>query len=184
MKKLLALISAAALTSVATADVTIDLAGIYSMNGAGDAENTVLSFDVGAGMNVIGISYSDVSGMGIDADGADGGPSWGNEMRTLVSNSASEGVNWGYFPAEGSGSAGGPWSADDASYDLVALELDFVTGDDGLVFVEFYEGYNDHAGADAMYTSGSLTIHTAAIPAPGAIALLGVAGLATRRRRK
>jgi MYXO-CTERM domain-containing protein len=68
---------------------------------------------------------------------------------------------------------------------------------DGLVIQARMYGYSgDGAGTytswvddlsvmvDDVDGSGGIVIHFAAIPAPGALALLGLAGLASRRRRK
>ena len=41
-----------------------------------------------------------------------------------------------------------------------------------------------NVSVDDVDGSGGVEIHFAAVPAPGALALLGLAGLASRRRRK
>ena len=80
--------------------------------------------------------------------------------------------------------------ADDRGYGIGAANLaaagsDFIIGADGILTMEFWESYNDHVGAaDAKYTGGSVTIEYNEIPAPGALALLGLAGIAGTRRRR
>lgn len=51
--------------------------------------------------------------------------------------------------------------------------------------LEFFESYDDVAdGIDALWQVGSiLTLDMTIVPAPGALALLGLGGLAIRRRR-
>ena len=164
-KQIVALTSVLALTGFAAADVTVDLAGMNSWDGYGSADN---EGGAGNGESLVGISWDNVVGDGL------GGPSWGNEMSIAVA-----GYGFAFFPGESSGSAGGIWGpASEAMIDLSGLDLTF----DGW---ELYEGYDDAAGAiDASYVSGTVTFHTVPVPAPGALALLGLAGLVARRRRK
>ena len=51
----------------------------------------------------------------------------------------------------------------------------------GMWTVGVYDGYS--SGADTDNWVGVLTLEGLAVPAPGALALLGLAGLAGRRRR-
>lgn len=167
--------------STAMADsVSFNVEGYYSMNGYGDAANESLSLNLGAGAVVTGITWTDLAGVGIDSDGTTGGPSWGNEMKMLFGTADVGAVALTPFPSEGSGSAGGPWGPSSGSADLVDAGLDFAAD---VLVVTFYEGYNDHDGADALWTGGTVTIEYA-IPAPGAIAMLGLAGVLGGRRRR
>ena len=82
----------------------------------------------------------------------------------------------------GAGPAGpvaiGPYAGDLGG----GLSLDATTGQ---VLLQWYETFNDiNPGPDGIYQSGTVTIEFTLIPAPGALALLGVAGLASRRRRR
>ena len=168
MKKLIALTSVLALTGFAAADMTIDLAGMNSWDGYGSANNEGGS---GNGETLDGVSWSNVVGDGL------GGASWGNEMSIAMGDDTGA-VGVSFFPSEGSGSAGGVWGPSEGTLDLSGYGLNLESW-------SLYEGYDDAADAiDASYISGTVTFHTAAIPAPGALALLGVAGLVTRRRRK
>ena len=56
---------------------------------------------------------------------------------------------------------------------------------DGILNLEFYESFVDNPGApDAIWNSGTLRIQYNAVPAPAALAPLGLAGLAGTRRRR
>ncbi len=168
MKKLIALTSVLALTGFAAADMTIDLAGMNSWDGYGSANN---EGGAGNGEALLGITWSNVVGDGL------GGASWGNEMSIAMGDDTGA-VGLGFFPSEGSGTAGGVWGPSEGSIDLSGYALTLGSW-------QLYEGYDDGVDAiDATYISGSVTFHTAVIPAPGALALLGVAGFAARRRRK
>ena len=189
MKKNIVLVSAGAfaVSGIAFAgSVTQDLTGIHSYESLADALNHQLTFNIGAGSEVVGFSFVDVTGVGLEADGVtEGGPSWGNEMSMAIGSSAAPAVAISFFPGEGSATAGGPWGPESGAGDLIAAGLNFVVEADGILTMEFYEGYNDHVGsADAKYTGGSVTIEYNEIPAPGALALLGLAGIAGIRRRR
>jgi 7,8-didemethyl-8-hydroxy-5-deazariboflavin synthase CofG subunit len=73
--------------------------------------------------------------------------------------------------------------------DLVALGFNFNAGADGIVRLEFFEGFNDsEVNPDGIWNSGTLTIQVAAIPEPStyammALGLLAVGGLARRKAR-
>ncbi|PZP36811.1 MAG: hypothetical protein DI603_00775 [Roseateles depolymerans] len=71
--------------------------------------------------------------------------------------------------------------------DLTAANLSFAVGSDGKLRLEFYETWDDIAGAqDGTWNSGTLTLSVTAVPEPAtyglmALGLLGVL-LAARRR--
>ena len=67
--------------------------------------------------------------------------------------------------------------------DLVGAGLDFFVGADGVLSLEFYEGFDDAAGViDGEWNQGVLTVVW--VPAPGAAAVLGLGGLMAVRRRR
>lgn len=176
MNKSISLLAATAASSLAYGDVIdIDLTGVYSNDGLGSAINDVFSFDLGD-IVITGIGWDNVVG-----DGSPSGFSWGNEM-TMDVNGA---FQISFFPGEGSGSAGGVWgpASSDGIISLAdALGADVALNGDALR-LEFYEGYDDLGGAtDAVYQSGTVTIEYSVVPAPGALALLGLAGMGRRRR--
>ena len=173
-----ALLAAAGFATAET--VTIDLAGIASNNGYGDAGNTVLNFDIGGGSQINSAYWTGVEG---NTEGG-AGASWGNEMRMAIGTDDFGAIGMAFFPAEGSGSAGGPWGPADGGHDFNDLGYT-ITTTDGNMSVEFYESYDDDASvADAFYTAGTVVIDYTVVPAPGALALLGLAGFAGRRRRR
>ena len=77
MKKNIVLVTGAAfaVTGVALAgQQTVDLTGVTSYDSPGEALNHLINIQVGAGSEVVGVSWDNVVGDGL------GGPSWGNEM--------------------------------------------------------------------------------------------------------
>ena len=70
---------------------------------------------------------------------------------------------------------------------LPSTPLDFFLDADGVLRIELFESFDDDFGTgaiDAIYGNGSQVQVQYVIPAPGALALLGVAGLAGARRRR
>ena len=161
--------------------ITIDLAGINSNDNFGTGTNEVALFDSLVGVTITGIGWDNVVGNGDDT-----GVTWGNEMTMAVVDANDlNGVFISFFPNEGSATAGGVWgpASSEGIIDLASQGLEFTTGAGGLL-VEFFESYDDVSGAtDSHYESGTVTIEYA-VPAPGALALLGLAGIAGRRRRR
>ncbi len=172
------MVGISALASVASAEIiTVDLAGIASMDQWLDPDNVVMSLDIGENVNVTNISWSNVEGT------TEGGyaDSWGLHMQFAVYNSDFQGGIFSFFPFDGLGTAGGPWGPSDNSLNVSTIHANA----DGLFYLEFFDGFDNGVGADAFYTAGTLVITTdgVAVPAPATLALLGIAGIATRRRR-
>ena len=183
MKKNIVLVTGAAfaVTGVALAgQQTVDLTGITSYDSPGEALNDLINIQVGAGSEVVGVSWDNVVGDGL------GGPSWGNEMTMGILDETTSQVALSFFPAEADATAGGVWgpASGGSATNLTDNGISFVSVN-GDVNLEFYEAYDDATGAaDAVYNSGTVTIYWNEVPAPGALALLGLAGIAGTRRRR
>ena len=135
------LITLAASVAAQAQEFTIDLTGIGSWDSLGSADNIVLTEILPEGSIVNGVTWTDVTGSGLD------GPSWGNEMRMDINGE----VSIQFFPAEGSGSAGGLWGPTSGS-----AEANFPTNE---LVIEFFESYDDApATVDAEYLGGTITI--------------------------
>ena len=166
---------------LATAEsITLDLAGVNSNDNFGSPNNEMSLVALGD-VTITGIGWDNVVGNGDDT-----GVTWGNEMTMAVVDSGDlNGVFISFFPSEGGATAGGVWgpASSGGIIDLASQGLAFNTTS-GSLLVEFFESYNDVDGAtDAHYESGTVTIEYS-VPAPGALALLGLAGLAGGRRRR
>jgi len=159
----------------AVATVTIDLSGMDSWDLFADADNVVLNTAIGANSHIVGIGW--------DLTFATVGASWLSEATISFEDSAQAG---GVFLA-GSGTAapGTETNSSGGIFDLVGTGLDFFLGADGMLRMELFEDFDDVADAvDGSYLSGSSVQIQYVVPAPGALAMLGLGGLVAGRRRR
>lgn len=177
--KLLVSLSIFASASLFAAPLVVNIAGVESHGEMGDADNTVLMYNVGANSTITSISYS----VNLTAFS----PSWLSEIGLMFTDSDGfEGVvfNPGVDDTfEGSETYTG-------STDLLDFALSFKVGSDGILRLEFYEDFDDFGGVDGRWNFGSITFGiepaAVAVPLPGTVFLLGagaiVMGLGRRRR--
>ncbi|MEZ6164892.1 MAG: PEP-CTERM sorting domain-containing protein [Phycisphaerales bacterium] len=165
MKKTIALAAVAALAGTAMGtDLVIDVSGVESWDFQGDADNTILNVFVGAGATITNIAWNvNLTTVGI---------SWADE-NTMTFNGA-QSINV---------AAGDAFTVSNANYAGSAASGIVLDGS-GMLSIEFHEvGFDDNANAvDSFFNSGSLTISY--VPAPSALAVLGLGGLAAGRRRR
>ena len=179
LKKAFVGLSLLACSSVFATPLTVDVSGILSNGALGDAENTVLTFNVGANAKITSVDF-DFNITAYD-------PSWLSEIGLDFTDSAgTQGVT--FFPGIGIMAPGTESFADYA--DLTELGLDFQVGADGLLRLEFYEDFDDLVGADGIWNFGTITFgveNAAEVPEPASALLLAggaaMMGFAGRRRR-
>lgn len=180
--KTLGVLSAAAMacavmahTAHAQQTYDFDVTGIYSYGGGfGDPLNEVHWVELAPNAHIVAMSYE------VTLEAFD--PSWLSEMRVDMTNSAMDG-GVGLTPGVGVGSPGIQSFSSDGVIDLIAIDLHFHLGSDGLLRLEFWDTFNDnYPDPEGRWLDGTITIHY--IPAPGALALLGMAGLVGVRRRR
>jgi len=155
--------------------LNVDVTGIFSYDPYGDVLNVVQNYNIGANSHVIGIGW--------DVDLFADSPSWLSELTVAFEDSAQLG---GVFLAPGAGDdfSGSASYSSGGVLDLVGLALDFNVGPDGILRLEFFEGFDDFANDwDGIWDAGTLTVEYV-VPAPGAMALFGAGGLVALRRRR
>lgn len=180
--KFLASLSLFACASVFAAPVVVNVAGIESIGEQGDPRNTVLMLNVGANAHIVSVGY-DINVTAFD-------PSWLSELTLAFSDTSGNGV---FFSPSDVDDPGTGSYADFA--DLISLGLDFNVGADGILMLEFFDGFDDGIEPNGIWNSGTITFGIEDIiappgndvPEPGTVLLLG-AGLAalgyTSRRRR
>jgi PEP-CTERM motif len=169
-------------SGVARADnLVVNVAGIQSFDELGAPLNVLRSYSLGAGAHITSVSWNvNLSSFGF---------SWLSELGVAFTNDAGDGVL--FTPGFGDDFQGtGSYSG---TADLTSLGLDFFLGSSGVLGLEFYEDFDDVAGAaDGVWNSGTLTfgytpVTTAPVPEPETYALmlagLGVLGWTARRRK-
>lgn len=161
----------------ALATLTIDFSGVESWDWFNDPDNYSDTFNFDP--------QTHITGYGFDVTLQTSGPSWMSEVTIEFSNSNFTGgvsFNPGWSAAyngTASFSSGG-------IIDLVG-NGDFLLNADGLLHLDVYESLDDNDNAvDATFLAGSVLYvqYVTDIPAPGALAMFGLAGLATTRRRR
>jgi uncharacterized protein (TIGR03382 family) len=162
-------------TRGAAQTATLDLTGFTSFDSLGSAINETATMALGANATVIGIGWDNVT---IQTVGA----SWLSEaVIYFVDSPIGLQLSVGSadsFSGTGTYSSGG-------ILDLASIDptFPFQVGADGILDIEFYDSFDDVAGAaDAFFLGGTLTIQY--VPTPGALAVLGLGGLVAGRRRR
>ena len=165
--------AAVALTSMAAADYTLNL-GNFTLTGNQSVTTTEL---LGGVMTGFTISF--------DYVGNTGG-SWASDMVFAITPPGVGGTAWGGYNTQfGLPNNGGTWAFDGPGSEASGSYTDtktFVAG--GGTAWNFLIGNGWTTSPAVSYNNVVVTLHGAIVPAPGAFALLGLAGLAGSRRRR
>lgn len=166
--------------SATAATLVVDVAGVNSFSDFESGNNSAYSYNVGSGSRITGIAYN-VTLTAYE-------PSWLSEIALYFGRSDdSAGITLtpGYQNDEpGTGTYTESLSLED-------IGLDFAVGADGLLRLEYYEGFDDFDGADGVWNSGTITFtytptETGAVPEPATWAMMlagfGLIGAGMRRR--
>lgn len=166
--------------SAQAATITVDVAGIQTFGAFMSGGNTVLTYNLGAGAVVTDFAY--------DINVTAFTPSWLSEIEIYFTNTA---ATAGVFVTPGIGDDFAGTRSYAGAFNLAAEGLSFNLDADGVLRLEFAEGFNDSSvNPDGIFNSGSLTFtYTpggAAVPEPASWALMiagfGLIGAASRRR--
>ncbi len=173
MKKALAVLAVSGLAVAASADVlVINVTGWIADGGYQSGLNSVADYNLGVGTTIDSASF--------DISWTAPSPSWRSEL-VLSLNDDLFGDFWDTLPSvddlSGSETQAASWDGSLGGFIGGPFTLT-----SGILHVEIYDIFND-AGVDQRIDGGIFTINYTPVPAPGAMALLGLAGFAARRRR-
>lgn len=155
---------------------TVDVTGIQSYDEVGAPGNTVIELNLGSLAEVTSVAW-DFTFTAYD-------PSWLADFEVHFSSTAGfDGVVFTASDTWGPGTESHTGSAN-----LTDLGLNFFVGDDGILRIEFAEGFKDIPGAaDGQWDSGSFTVgYVSAVPEPStyAMMLLGLVAVGAVARRR
>lgn len=153
--------------------IDLNVAGALSTGVLNDPANEVRTLGIASGAHIVGFSWN--------VDLVTFGGSWLSEMGLDLGASGGAGAQ--LFPGIADNVAGAATYI--GSFDLVANNLDFFLGQDGLLTGRFFEFFDDagNGNPDAIWRNGSISV--AFVPEPASYGLAGLAllGLALTRRR-
>lgn len=177
----------AGVRGVTNSIINVDITGVESRFALSNAGNVVLNVDLAAALGLASGSTVTMTSIGWNVNLTTFGGSWLSEARIYFDDAVAPDLS-GLFLTPGFGNGFGGSNVNFASagqLDLSDNTIPNIVLPNGILRLEFYESFvDDTIGADAIWESGILSIGVAEIPAPGAAALLGVAGLAGMRRRR
>jgi hypothetical protein len=154
--------------------LVIEFNNLYSADEKGSSDNTTLVYHLAPQAWITGLSWT------VNVTAYD--PSWLSELTLDLTNTQGEGIQ--LSPADRVNNAGSLITS--GQIDLVNNGLGFRLQSDGRLTLEFYDAYDDLAGApDGQWSSGLLQVHylAAAVPepAPAGLLLAGLLAAATWR---
>lgn len=160
---------------VATSSMVIDISGYQSNDAYGSPLNQVLSVFLGVGAEITGISY--------DVTLTTTGASWASESKLDFEGQIwlTPGFSDSFSVSNMNYNSGGIVDMTDNGLPNIVLS------GDGILDIEFFEGFTDNGGAgDGFWQAGStVTVYgTGIVPTPGSLAVLGLGGLVAGRRRR
>lgn len=182
MKQYLALgaiaLGLAAALPASAASFTFSFDNIDSVGALDSEDNTTLGFNLGADSFITGMRYE------VDVEAFT--DSWLSELTLRVGGMSGEGFD--FIPVPDVTESGRRMLT--GSLDLLNQGLSFRLGSDGRLGLQFYDDFDDLAGADGKWHSGRLTFDYVAAPVPEPatwatlFAGLGAVGLVAARRQR
>lgn len=157
-------------------ELQVETTNIFNYDERDAVGNVVLDFYVGAGASITSFKW--------DVNVTSYAGSYLSEMKITFSDSLGHGVT--FTPGDGDDFDG---TMDYAGFqDLGELGLVFAVGDDGILRLEFHDGFKDLAfdEPEGVWNSGTLTFGIAPVPEPATWAMMlgGMLLLAYAARRR
>ncbi|MUI15820.1 hypothetical protein GJV26_25670 [Massilia dura] len=146
----------------AMSQLMVDISGIPNYDERGAASNVIQDFHVGAGASITSLAW--------DVNATAYAGSYLSEMKITFTDILGRGVT--FTPGNGDDFDG---TVDYAGFqDLRVLGQVFTVGADGILRLEFHDGFKDLAfdEPEGMWNHGTLTFGIAQVPEPPAIAMV------------
>lgn len=168
--------------------INVDISGVSNFSTAQSGLNTVMEIDLAAALGLASGSSVTMTSIGWDVNITTFGSSWLSEAQIYFDDNINP-DGTGLFLNPGAGSSFGGTNVNFASggqIDLSDNAIANVVLSNGILRLEFADSFDDgDADPDSIWENGStLFVGVAEVPAPGAAAVLGLAGLAGLRRRR
>ena len=164
-------------------DIPLDVTGIPSFGGFGDAGNTVMDIDVAALAGAPSGTDMVMEGVGWDVVLSAFSPSWISEISVQFNNATAdspEAINLAPGAGNNAPALGVPF-ASGGVLDFVDAGLAYIPLPGGILHMEFFEGFDDSTVApDGNWDQGTLTLRV--VPEPASLLLIALGALALRRR--
>ncbi len=163
----------------------------FAYNSSADV---VIDFDLsGPGGNTITFDLLELTGNLTEIDfnvdfTNDGGWTWAGDLLIGLVDANGSAIEYGgynmSFGYTNAGDFDGSWDSTDSGNYTASLDVsEYGLGGTGSYMLALMDGYDN--GAETDNWNGTITlVGVDYIPAPGAIALFGLAGIASRRRRR
>ncbi|KAA0212436.1 MAG: PEP-CTERM sorting domain-containing protein [Leptolyngbya sp. PLA3] len=160
-----------------------------SVDGIGDFDNFIAAIDINVVFGTTPGAAVTVFGIGWDVEISTMSPSYLSDAALLHDDYASMGDAAAFVLTPGVANPF-PGTATYSSGGMVDLTVDVglpnLVLDTGVLYLEFFEWYDDFASLTDAYWSPGLArlYYSVSVPAPGAVALIGLGGLTLARRRR
>jgi hypothetical protein len=154
-----------------------------------DLSNVVLIIDIAAAAGFPSGTPVTMTGVGWDVNQQAVGLSWLSEMRLYFDDNVAPDLSGLFLAPSGTTSNNGNAPQNNSSGGILDLSdnaIPNISLPNGMLRLELFESYEDYEDAvDGLWLNPStISVVIAEVPAPGALGLLGVAGVAVLGRKR
>jgi hypothetical protein len=136
-----------------------NVAGIESRNSQGDPDNVVINFDLAAALGYASGTPLTLNGIGWSVTLTAEGGSWQSDIGVYLDDNVAPDFFGVYFnPGIGVNSPGEGFYSSNGVVKLASDGIADVSLPNGVLRMEFYEGFDDVPGRDGVWKSGTLTL--------------------------
>lgn len=163
-------------------DLNVD--GIASWDSLSDPSNTVLAIDIASALGFDPGTPMTMNGIGWDVTIETVGSSWLSEARIYFDDNINPDLTGLFLTPGFADSFSGTGSYFSEVVKLADFGIEDIPLPDGVLRVEFFEGFDDVSDAIDAFWSGTITLQFLPAPATAALLALGVGLVGNGRRRR